>query len=328
MLNEKDFCRIISEHQSFIITTHRFCDGDGLGAGCALGYGLQKSGKKVFFVTLDAPHRKYNFLDGKGFIRPFQSFSDFGSELKKVDCILAVDVNDPVLMEPLYSLAEKENRRICFIDHHPLEREIAKHDYFMDTTASSTGELVYHLLQALKVSLDEQIATALYTSIVFDTKCFRSIKSSPAPFSISAELIPYIPDVNRIYENLFRSLNVENLKFFSYLNSVEYYNNDQFALLYLTKKDLTTHKADLGIACDLLDMIMNVSTMQAAVLILEKKIDCFKLSIRSRNKSILPFARSLGGGGHKLSAGAYIQGSSYTKVKEKIISEFAPNLEI
>ena len=325
MLNGEDFCRIISEHQSFIVTTHRFCDGDGLGAGCALGYGLQKAGKKVSFVTLDTPHQKYSFLDGNGFIQPFQSFSDFGSELKKTDCVLAVDLSDPVLMEPLYSLAEKESRRICFIDHHPLEKEIAKHDYFMDTTASSTGELVYQLLQALKIPLDEKIATALYTSIVFDTKCFRSIKSSPSPFSISAELIPYIHDVDRIYGSLFRNLKVENLRFFSYLNSVEYYNDNRFALLYLTEKDLTTHKADLGIACDLLDMIMNVSTMQAAVLILEKKTDCFKLSIRSRDKNILPFARSLGGGGHKLSAGAYVQGSSYMKIREKILSEFAPH---
>ena len=324
MLNGKDFCRIISENQSFIVTTHRFCDGDGLGAGCALGYGLRKAGKEVSFVTLDTPHQKYNFLDGRGFIQPFQSFSDFGSELRKTDCILAVDLSDPVLIEPLYSLAEKESRRICFIDHHPLERKFEKHDYFMDTAASSTGELVYHLLQVLKVPLDEQIATALYTSIVFDTKCFRSIKSSPSPFSISAELIPYIPSVDRIYENLFRSLNVENLKLFSYLNNVEYYNNNQFALLYLTEKDLTTHKADLGIACDLLDMIMNVSTMQAAVLILERKPG-FKLSIRSRDKNILPFARSLGGGGHKFSGGAYIQGSSYTKVREKILSEFVPH---
>ena len=325
MLNGKDFCRIISDCQSFIITTHRFCDGDGLGAGCALGYGLQKAGKEVFFVTLDTPHHKYSFLDGKGFIRPFQSFSDFGLELKKVDCILAVDLSDPALMEPLYSLAEKENRRICFIDHHPLEKEITKHDYFMDAAASSTGELVYQLLRTLKIPLDEQIATALYTSIVFDTKCFRSIKNSPAPFSISAELIPHIPNVNQIYESVFRSLSVENLKFFSYLNNVEYYNNNQFALLYLTEQDLTKYKADLGIACDLLDMIMNVSTMRIAVLILEKKSDCFKLSIRSRNKNILPFARSLGGGGHKLSAGASIQRSSYAKVREKVLSAFAPS---
>ena len=325
MLKEQDFCRIISEHESFIITTHRFCDGDGLGAGCALGYGLRNKGKKASFITVDTPHQKYDFLDGKGFIQPLQSFSDFGSELKKADCVLAVDVNDPVLMEPLYSLAAKEKRRICFIDHHPLEKEITKHDYFVDTAASSTGELVYQLLLALKIPLDEQIATALYTSIVFDTKCFRSIKSSPAPFAISAELIPYISNVNRVYENLFRSLNVENLRFFGYLNTVEYYNNNQFALLYLTEKDLIKHKADLGIACDLLDMIMNVSTMQTAMLVLEKDPGCFKLSIRSRDRDVLPFIRSLGGGGHKLAAGAYLQGTSYKKVKESILSEFAPN---
>ena len=323
MLDEKGFFRIISEHQSFIITTHKFCDGDGLGAGCALGYGLQKAGKKVSFITLDTPHEKYRFLDGKGFIKPLQSFSDFELRLKKTDCILAIDLSDPVLMEPLYSLAEKSGCRICFVDHHPLHKKIAAHDYFINTEASSTGELVYYLLKALKISLDEQIAKSLYTSIVFDTKCFRFIKNSPAPFSISSELIPYISNVDQIYESLFKNLSVENLNFFSYLNNTEYYKNNQYAVLYLTETDLVTHKADLGIACDLLDMIMNVSTMQIAVLILERKANCFKLSIRSREKNILPFARSLGGGGHNLSAGAYLQGVSYKQIKDKFISTFA-----
>ena len=323
MLDERGFCRIISEHQSFIITTHKFCDGDGLGAGCALGYGLQKAGKKVSFVTLDTPHKKYNFLDGNGFVQPLQSFSDFELKLKKTDCLLAVDLSDPVLMEPLYSLAEKSGCSICFIDHHPLHKKIEKHSYFVNTMASSTGELVYHLLQALKIPLDEQMAIGLYTSIVFDTKCFRFIKNSPTSFSISAELIPLISNVDQIYESLFKNLTVEHLNFFSYLTKAEYYSDNQLALLHLTENNLTAHKADLGIACDLLDMIMNVSTMQIAVLILERKSACFKLSIRSRERSILPFARSLGGGGHKLSAGAYIQNSSYKQIKNKFLSEFA-----
>ncbi|MCY4513050.1 MAG: DHH family phosphoesterase [Bdellovibrionales bacterium] len=322
MLDEKAFCRVISENQSFIITTHKFCDGDGLGAGCALGYGLQKAGKKVSFITLDTPHEKYRFLDGKGFITPFQSIADLELKLKEADCILAIDLSDPVLMEPLYSLVEKSGCRICFIDHHPLHKKLTTPDYFINTAASSTGELVYHLLQALKIPLDEQIAKSLYTSIVFDTKCFRFIKNSSAPFSISAELIPYISNVDQIYESLFKNLSAENLNFFSYLNNTEYHNNNQYALLHLTEADLVTHKADLGIACDLLDMIMNVSTMQIAVLILERKENCFKMSIRSRKKNILPFARSLGGGGHTLSAGAYIQNMSYTQIREKFISEF------
>lgn len=324
MPSENDFRRVISEYSSFIITTHKSCDGDGLGAGCALGYGLKKIGKKAYFITLDVPQKKYNFLNKNGFIQPLPSFPNSGSglELKKTDCILAVDLNDPSLMEPLYSLAEKKGTRICFIDHHPLQKKIARHKYFIDTNASSTGEIVYHLIKDLKIPMDERIATGLYSSIVFDTKCFRVVKNSPVPFSIAAELVPHIPDVDRIYENLFKNLTVEKLKFFSYLNSIEYYNNNRFALLHLTESDLEKYKADVGTACDLLDMVMNVSTMQIGVLVLERKNNFFKLSIRSRKTNILPFARAVGGGGHKFSAGAYIQDSSYKQIKEQIISEF------
>ena len=324
MPRENDFRRVISEYSSFIITTHKSCDGDGLGAGCALGYGLKKIGKKASFITLDVPQDRYKFLNEDEFIQPLPSFpnSKSGLELKKTDCILAVDLNDPSLMEPLYSLAENKGARICFIDHHPLQEKITGHTYFIDTNASSTGEIVYRLLKDLKVPMDERIATGLYSSIVFDTKCFRVVKNSPVPFSIAAELVPHIPDVDRIYENLFKNLTVEKLKFFSHVNGIEYYNNNQVALLHLTENDLEKYKADVGTACDLLDMVMNVSTMQVGVLILERNNSSFKLSIRSRKTNVLPFARALGGGGHKFSAGAYIQNSSYKQIKERIISEF------
>ena len=321
MLNEKDLAHILLERESFVVTTHKFCDGDGLGAGCALVCGLQKAGKKASFIPPDRPHEKYNYLNGKGFIKAFQD-SNIERELKKTDCILAVDVNDPSLMEPLYSLAESRGCPIFFIDHHPLLEKNSRHNYFINTGASSTGELVYHLLKALNISLDSQIAVGLYTSIVFDTKCFRFIKNSSAVFSIAAELVSHIPDVDQIYRNLFKTLTVEKLRFFNHLSNVEYYNNNRFALLHLTESDLAKHKADVGMACDLLDMIMNISTMETVVLVLEGKDSRFKLSFRSGKGDVLSVARSFGGGGHKLSAGAYVQGLSYTQIKNRIISKF------
>ena len=321
MLNEKDLARILSERESFVITTHKFCDGDGLGAGCALAGGLQKAGKKASFITPDRPHKKYDYLNEKGFIKAFQD-SDAARELKKTDCILSVDVNEPSLMEPLYSLAEKRECPIFFIDHHPLLKENLKHNYFIDTGACSTGELVYRLLKALNISLDSQIAVGLYTSIVFDTKCFRSIKNSSAVFSVSAELVPHIPDVDQIHKNLFKTLTVEKISLFNHLSRVEYYNNNRFALLHLTENDLAKHKADVGTACDLLDMVMNISTMEIVVLVLEGKENRFKLSFRSGKQEILSLARSFGGGGHRLSAGAYVQGLSYSQIKNRIVSKF------
>ena len=326
MSKDSSFRRILSQHDSFIITTHQSCDGDGLGAGCALAWGLKKAGKKASFVILNPLPKKYEFLNKGNLIRFLDTSAVAKLKLKKTHCVLAVDVNDPPLIEPLYSSVLKQKARIAFIDHHPLLEKIPGHEYFINTKASSTGEIVHGLFKKLKIPLDERIAVGLYTSIVFDTKCFRSVKNSPVPFSICAELIPHISNVDDIYENLFKNFTVERLKFFSYLNKVEYFNKNQFALLRLTSADLKKHKASVGTACDLLDMIMNVSSMEIAVMILDRGSRQFKISIRSRRSNILPLARSLGGGGHKLSAGAYIQNSSYRSVKGKIISKFKSGL--
>ena len=315
----KNFLALLKQSLSphFFISTHKFCDGDGLGAGLALCYGLKKEGKSVSFVALEKPHPKYKFMDKKNIV---QVFDKDKTQIPQDSVLIFVDVNDTRLIEPLYSSAKKKNCKIHFIDHHPLIQENTEDQFFIDTTASSTAELIYNLLKKLEIPFDQDIANSLFTSIVFDTNLFRHIKNSPRPFAIAAELMPQIKDVNVIYENLFKNLTTDKLRFMGQLEKVEYYSNNRIAFLHLKEKAFKKYKTDATQAYDLMDMVRDVDTVESTALIIEHDDGSFKLSLRSREKDLLPLAKMFDGGGHRHSAGAYIKNSKLQDIKDKVIS--------
>ena len=48
--------------KSLILSTHRHCDGDGLGAQIAVYHALKKMKKEVRLLNVDGAAEKYDFL--------------------------------------------------------------------------------------------------------------------------------------------------------------------------------------------------------------------------------------------------------------------------
>jgi len=256
-------------------------------------------------------------MDTKNIIQVFERDNP---QIPKDSILIFVDVNDTRLIDPLYSSAKQKNCAVYFIDHHPLIQENTEDQFFIDTTASSTAELIYNLLKKLNIPFDEDIASSLFSSMVFDTNLFRHIKNSPKPFAIAAELMPKIKDVNVIYENLFKNLTVDRLRFMSQLAKVEYYSNNKIAFLHLKEKDFKKYNTDFTQAYDLMDIVRDVNTIESTAFIIEHDDGSFKLSLRSREKDLLPLVKMFNGGGHRHSAGAYIKNSSLKDIKDKVLS--------
>lgn len=311
--------KILSDYSTFYISTHKYCDGDGLGAGLALCYGLKKQNKQAQFITLEEPHQKYQFLNQEKAIQVFDYQKD---TFDKNAVLLVVDTNDPELVQPLYSSFKKTGQKIIFIDHHPVIHNKKEDEFFIDTKASSTAEIVHTLFQKIKIPLDEQMATALFTSIVFDTNQFRAVKNSPAPFEMAGQLIPHIKNLDTIYNSLFKTLTVEKLNFFNVIQNIEYFHNKTLAFLFLTEKDLQKYKTDINQAYDLMDMVKDIDSIQATALVVQNKDGSCKLSLRSQNRDLLPLVSQFQGGGHPHSAGAYVKGKSLEDIKKTIVNYF------
>ncbi len=318
-LNVDSIAKKISAAQSIILSTHRQCDGDGLGAILGLYHALKKSGKNVRVIAVDEVPRKYSFLQPD---KHLEVFEDLKTPIEDVDLVLIFDTNDKRLLDPLYPELEKHCRNIIFVDHHPILNEGPEPTpgSFIDTNAASTGEIAYFIIKSLGIRLDESIARALYTSLAFDTQIFRFVKGSPNTHLICAELLEFEKYPEKIHRSLFANYTRKKVTYHGkVLSEVEYLSDDRIAILNLSLKDLDDHDLDMDDSRDVIDMIMNIDSVQAAALFREEAPNVYRMSLRSKGHiEILSIAEAFGGGGHLYAAGAEIHGN-YDEIREKAV---------
>lgn len=309
--------------RSVILSTHRNCDGDGLGAQIALYHALQKlgTGIRAQIVNLDPAPQKYEFLDTNQLIHVYRPGQ---TALGQVDLALIFDTNDTRLVEPLFTALKSASREVLFIDHHPILKRGPEPTpgSWIDTSAASTGELIYNLIRALGVALDVRISRALYTSLIFDTQLFRYVKGAPESHLMAADLLRHEKEPDEVHRHLFASYTVEKMAFLARaLGQVEYFADNRVAFVCLHVGDWRVSGADLDESVDVIDLIMNIDSIEAAALLREDRPGDFKLSLRGKGElGVLPIAESFGGGGHTSSSGAYVRGS-YEQLKARIIHE-------
>lgn len=300
----------IRKAQNIILSTHKSSDGDGLGSEIAMYFALKKLNKTVSFVHSDMIPDRYHFLTAE---IPDTAFFGSVEDCPQVpDLVLIFDTHDPKLCSPLYERTLAHGKPVFFIDHH------VKTDYqtnslhtFIDETASCTGEIVYNLIKQLPVSLDQNIAGALYASLIFDTQNFRLIRDSSRPFLMASELLGYGFDHEKIQANLFANWNIAKMNYLSYLiTQVTYKKDDTVAIIRILKSDLKRFKVETDQVSDLVDLFMSIDTVSVAIVIREEHATYHKLSFRSRPQlEILSWARAFNGGGHNCSAGAWVEKS-------------------
>jgi phosphoesterase RecJ-like protein len=308
--------------ETVVLSTHRHCDGDGLGAEMALFHALKTMGKKVRVLHLDLPAKKYEFLATRDII---EIFEEGRTRLEDIDLSLIFDTNDRRLIEPLFTPLSKASRDVIFLDHHPVLKRGPEptSDSIIDTSAASTGEITYRLLQALGAPLTPSIARALYTSVVFDTQMFRYVKSDPRSHLMAADLLKFERSPEEIHRKLFATYTVEKMSFLGRaLEHVEYSNDRRLAFISISPEDFKRSGLERDESGDVIDLVMNIESLEAAALARQDAPGHFKLSFRSKGRvPVLPLAEMFGGGGHTYAAGAHVV-KSLEEIRTQVMGEF------
>lgn len=272
----------IRKSRLITLTTHRDCDGDGVGAMLAFFHTLKKMQINVRVITVDQIPSKYSFLPG------FDEVEVFSPDLKLTlgDLLIAFDTNDARRIEPLGSWAQKSGA-VLFIDHHPVLEKGPHpgHSSYINTHAASTGEMTFDIIKSLQINLDEKMAQCLYTSLVFDTQLFRFIRKSPRSHQIAAELMLHSFDPTEIHRHLFGNQSPEKLKFLARaLSEIEYLNQGKVAYLALSFLDFQKYSVDPEASRDVIDTMMNVKDVEIAVLFRQESESKIKISLRSKGR--------------------------------------------
>lgn len=278
-------------------------------------------------MLVDQVPKKYAFLEPEKYLEVFEGPH---TPLEATDLVLIFDTNDRRLVEPLFDKMQSCCREILFVDHHPVLNQGPEPTAgsFIDTRAASTGEISYFIIKGLGIRLDEKIAQALYTSIAFDTQLFKFVKNSVNSHLIAAEMLMHINNAEDIHRRLFSTHTMEKVAFLAkVLAQIEYFGSGQVAVLKLHAKDLADHNLDMDDSRDVIDMLMNVNTLQAAALFREDSPNNYKLSLRSKGRlEVLGVAESFGGGGHMFASGASLNGP-YSELKPKVVQLLIDRLD-
>lgn len=327
-LNVNGIIKQIKSANSILLSTHKQCDGDGLGAMLGLYHALKKAGKKVRVLAVDDIPKKYKFLNYEQYL---ETYDQLKTPIETTDLAMIFDTNDRRLVEPLYSNLEKKCNEIIFIDHHPILNQGPEPTpgSFIDTSAASTGEISYFVIKGLNIRLDEKIARALYTSLAFDTQIFKYVKNSANTHLICAELLEYERQADKIHRALFANYTRQKVSYLGkVLSEVEFLANDRIAILNLSRKDLESHSLDMDDSRDVIDMIMSIETVLCAAILREDAPNLYKMSLRSKGPiEVLGIAENFGGGGHMFASGAEIRGS-YQEIRDRVVEQIVARLDL
>lgn len=312
----------LSDAKHIVLTTHKSGDGDGIGAMVAFYHALIQKGKKVRMITVDSLPKKYHFLSAGKYV---EHFSRLKTPLCATDLSLVFDTNDPQMVGSLYQGLQKHCRQIGFVDHH-LPSSGGKEALpfsVTDAKAASTGEIVYRILKQMKVKWNHPIASALYTSVLFDTHRFQFLRGKASSYQICAELYPYIEQPEDVYNQLFCFASRAKLDLFAQaIQRVEFFYKGAVAFLQMNKEEFLKAGLETTEACDFIDRINELKEVEVVVLILKTASLSYKLSFRSKVKNICPLASFFGGGGHKNAAGATLKDDN-RDIKQSVLKQLA-----
>jgi len=288
----------LREADSVAIACHVNPDGDALGSLFAAALALKSLGKSVFPTWGTSPAKvpsQYSFLPGADLVVQVEDVPD-------VDVFLALDCGVASRLGALEELAVKSTT--INVDHHPGNDDFGDHNIVV-TTASSTAELLTHLLIETGADIDLDVATCLYTGIVTDTGRFSYVNTMPDTMHLAADLLSLGIDAPRIAQEVFESSPFGYLKLVGrVLDRAVLHPDARFVYSWVTQDDLS----DTGVGPEetdkLIDLIRETRDADVAGLFKQQTDGAWRVSLRSRGpRSVGVLARERGGGGHELAAG-------------------------
>lgn len=295
-----DIMQSIKDANKIYIGSHINPDGDSVGSTLALTLALMKINKDVTPLLIGEIPSDYKFLPR------LELYEDYGEELHPIDLFIAVDSADADRLgknKPLLDVS----KNIVNIDHHISNTKFGMIN-LVDDKAAATGELIYHIIKAMGVEIDIDMATCLYTAISTDTGRFMYDNVTDQTHEIIADLIRIGIDKGNINIQLYSSRSMEKTRLFiDVLSTLNLYNNDKIAIVHVTQKMLEETGTSLDDTEGIISFVREIEPVEVACILKESEELKTKISMRSKKYiNVSEIANNFNGGGHIRAAGGTI----------------------
>ncbi|MBF4691773.1 DHH family phosphoesterase [Fusibacter ferrireducens] len=291
---------IDSNVNTILIFPHVLPDGDTLGSAIGV-YRLIRDFNKTGYIVLDDDiPSNLSFL--------FEANRDIVISLEKAkkmayELIIVVDTGEPKLIGDRTALISS-NIPTINIDHHITNQDYA-HLNIVEPEASSTGELVYKILDYLKVEIDVFTAQGLYAAIVTDTGSFRYSNTRPYTFEVCKSLVEKGFDFNRLNVEIFQNKSFEKLLLLNKIfDTLSLHFDGKCAIVKLSESLKNQLALEVYDTDGVVEYVRDIKGVEVVVFIKHMVDNEHKISMRSKNNfDVSRVAVALGGGGHKKAAG-------------------------
>ena len=292
-LTRSETAQFLRLHDNFCILSHRRPDGDTLGSTAALCRCLRALGKKAHVLPNPEITGRYAWLYD-GLTKP---------EAEPDDTIVTVDVASPGMLPRQF---EKYLGRIALrIDHHSSATSFTDAE-LVDPDAGACAEIIWDLIEALGVKMDEAMADAVYTGTSTDTGCFRFSNTTGHTFRTAAACAERGARVFRLNQELFETNTLQRLKIQAWIvDHMQLLRSGEMAVVAIPKAVETS----IGVTEDDMDNISSfprtVAGVCMAATLRETADGDTKLSVRAiPGYDATRVTVLFGGGGHTGAAGA------------------------
>lgn len=310
--------------------THQKPDGDALGSVLSITRAARRNGAHAEFWLAGPFSPSLKSLIGSD--EPWTHVKDESAVPKddSFDLIVLCDTGATSQVWPFADWLKARRARTIILDHHINGDDLASMR-LVRTDCASTTQLIAEVIEAWDVFIDGSefsIGEALFAGLATDTGWFRFKSADAAAFARAASLLATGVDKSRLYRTLEETYRPARLRVMQrVLASLELIADDRAAIMSLSPEDFRELKVTPDELTGLVNLPMEVTTVECTMLLSSEKAGETKVSLRSKPAprsgedfvDVNKFAHTLGGGGHANAAGLRLK-KSLPEAKKELIT--------
>ena len=355
-IDSENIIAAIKNARTAVVTAHVNPDGDSLASMLALARILESFGlETVHRVMHDEVPSFYKFFPDQEKVLCSMNDIDREQLLEEYDISFSCDCGSVQRLGSAGLIWQKA-KLTCNVDHH-LSNPLYADLNWVDVNATCTGQVVkdimLHLNKLIKtellnngtaqrepLSINKDLATLLFITLLTDTGGFRHSNTNAEVFTWAAELTNQGAEPSKLFNSLFNQMPFRTIKVIgaalddteiieldiSDLISRNIVSGNKLRIAYTTttKETLSKLSAKEEDTDEIVDHLMRIKDINMCIYLREdiKKESNFKGSLRSLCEiDCSKIANQLNGGGHARAAGFNCSAKSFHQLKSIVLEK-------
>ncbi|MBR1890221.1 MAG: bifunctional oligoribonuclease/PAP phosphatase NrnA [Clostridia bacterium] len=314
MITTKKALAIIKKSKNIAIFAHKEPDPDACGSMFGLRDFCQKIGKNADVIMEEAPAAfMQNVFPCKEAVKTFSP--------EKYDLVVMTDLHDATRLNSSFVEKVQNFKNILIFDHHEVgANEKLITDNCIIKTVAAASMLIVDLFEEAKVEPSKDGATYLYAGIMGDTDRFLHTNLTEKVFENAIYLMKKGADIQKVYDSFYRNVSLKSIAVRKLLyRKMTYLRRGAGVYAIFTNRDIKRLGADIDDIKQYSNTMIRIEGVRVSFLIYQMPTGEFKVSMRTTDLDLVPFAQKMGGGGHKC-ASAFTTDLSDVEIKKKITS--------